>query len=346
MIGNPGALFIIDWHKNTPWGIFMQVSILQGSGCPPAFSVYYLIDGMPDTLFDNGGQFMKLSVVTPLWQDRPAAENMEVARNADRLGYDELWIGEMATYDAFSFATAAGTGRTARLALGASSVVVVEEWHGRERLRTATHLSESARILRGLLDGEKVDFEGELASCKGYRLRLDAPGTPLTIAAFTPAAVRVAARHADRMLLNMVTPQSLAILRQQLDAAAADAGRPAPTLAVWLCCGIDPGRETLDQLLRAVVGYLAAPGYADMMSAAGFGDLVTLARSRPHPRDLLAAMPDELMSAIGLVGSATQIAERMDEYRSAGADEICLVPATATDPGGLKSLQAMRKLGD
>jgi probable F420-dependent oxidoreductase len=379
MIGNPGALFIIDWHKNTPWGIFMQVSILQGSGCPPAFSVYYLIDRMPSTLYDNGGQLMKLSVVTPLWQDRPAAENMEVARNADRLGYDELWIGEMATYDAFSFATAAGlktqqigltigplsvsvrtpmtmamglasvanlTGRAARLALGASSVVVVEEWHGRERLRTATHLSESARILRGLLDGEKVDFEGELASCKGYRLRLDAPGTPLTIAAFTPAAVRVAARHADRMLLNMVTPQSLAILRQQLDAAAADAGRPAPTLAVWLCCGIDPGRETLDQLLRAVVGYLAAPGYADMMSAAGFGDLVTLARSRPHPRDLLAAMPDELMSAIGLVGSATQIAERMDEYRSAGADEICLVPATATDPGGLKSLQAMRKLGD
>ena len=51
---------------------------------------------------------MKLSVVTPLWQDRPPAENMEVARNADQLGYSELWIGEMATYDAFSFATAAG----------------------------------------------------------------------------------------------------------------------------------------------------------------------------------------------------------------------------------------------
>ena len=49
---------------------------------------------------------MKFSVVTPLWQDRPAAENMEIAVNADRLGYPELWIGEMATYDAFAFATA------------------------------------------------------------------------------------------------------------------------------------------------------------------------------------------------------------------------------------------------
>ena len=320
---------------------------------------------------------MQLSVVTPLWQDRPAAENMEVAQNADRLGFDELWIGEMATYDAFAFATAAGLntqqigltigplavsvrtpmtmaigaasvseliGRPARLALGASSVVVVEEWHGRERLRTAKHLAETARILRGLLDGEKVDFEGELASCKGYRLRLDAPGTPLTVAAFGPAAVRVAGRYSDRMLLNMVTPQSLALLRAQVDAAAADAGRPSPKLAVWLACSIDPGRETIDQLLRAIVGYLGAPGYSEMISAAGFAELVAYARTRPHPRELLAAMPDELVSAIGLVGSQTQIEQRMAEYREAGADEICLVPATAGDPGGLKSLQAMAKL--
>ena len=129
---------------------------------------------------------MKLSVVTPLWQDRPASENLEIALNADRLGYPELWIGEMATYDAFAFATAVAnhseqislnigplavsvrtpmtmamgvssvadlTGRQVNLALGASSTVVVEEWHGRDRARTARHLDETAQIVRGLLAG-------------------------------------------------------------------------------------------------------------------------------------------------------------------------------------------------
>ena len=267
---------------------------------------------------------MKFSVVTPLWQDRPAAENLEIARLADQLGYPELWIGEMATYDAFAFATATGlqteqiglvigplavsvrtpltiamgaasvaalTGRKPAVALGASSTVVVEEWHGRERTRTATHLDETARILRTLLDGEKARFSGELASCQGYRLRLDAPATPLTIAAFSPAAVRTAARRADRMLLNMVTPESLATLRGQLSSAAEKAGRDTPALAVWLPAAVDPQRETVDQLKRALVGYLAAPGYGEMMMAAGFSDLVELARSRPHPRELLAAMP-------------------------------------------------------
>jgi probable F420-dependent oxidoreductase len=318
---------------------------------------------------------MKFSVVTPLWQDRPTGENLEIAKLADRLGYKELWIGEMATYDAFSFATAVGlqtsqigltigplavsvrtpmtiamgaasvadlTGRNPNIALGASSVVVVEEWHGRERARTATHIDETARILRTLLDGEKANVEGELASCKGYRLRLDAPNTPITIAAFGPAAVRAAARRADRMLLNMVTPASLAMLKKQLAEAADKAGRPAPSLAVWLPCAVDPQRETIDQLKRAIVGYLAAPGYGEMMMAAGFSELVQYARTRPHPKELLAAMPDELIAAIGLLGDIEAIKAQVEDYRAAGADEICLVPATAGDELGERTLTTMQ----
>ena len=319
---------------------------------------------------------MKFSVVTPLWQDRPAAENLEVAIAADRLGYPELWIGEMATYDAFAFATAAGhhtqrialsvgplavgvrtpmtmamgiasvadlTGRPTGLALGASSNVVVEHWHGRIRARTALQLDETAQIVRGLLAGEKVDFSGETASCRGYRLRLAAVNGPLTVAAFGPAAVRVAARRADRMLLNMVTPASLGRLRGDLVAAAQAAGRPVPQVAVWLSCAVDPEPAAIRQLLQAIVGYLAAPGYAEMISEAGFASLVEFARTRPHPRDLLAAMPQELVAAIGLVGTEAAIRRRLEEYRAAGADEICLVPATAGDAGGLRTLEAMGK---
>ena len=309
---------------------------------------------------------MYLSVVTPLWQDRPAAENLEVARHADRLGFPELWIGEMATYDAFAFAMAAGlateripltigplavsvrtpmtiamgaasvtdlTGRTANLALGASSTVVVEQWHGRPRQRTATHLAETAQIVRALLRGEKPDADGELASCRGYRLRLDATSASVTIAAF--------ARHADRMLLNMVTPKSLRLLQEQLAQQARAAERETPRLAVWLPCAVDPGAETIEQMKRAVVGYLAAPGYSDMMAAAGFDELVKLARTRPHPGELLAATPDELVHSIGLVGSAADIEQRIATYRAAGADEICLVPATAGDAAGRDTLTAM-----
>ena len=68
---------------------------------------------------------MSLSVVTPLWQDRPAEENLEVALTADRLGFPELWVGEMATYDAFAFATAVGLrSRQIELTVGPLAVSV------------------------------------------------------------------------------------------------------------------------------------------------------------------------------------------------------------------------------
>lgn len=320
---------------------------------------------------------MKFSAVTPLWQDRPALENIEVAINADRLGFEELWIGEMATFDAFALATsiahqtdnisltvgplavavrtpmnmAMGVAsvaelgaRQVNLALGASSTVVVEQWHGRQRKHTAQQLEECAQISRGLLAGEKMDFDGEMSSCNGYRLRLPSHSGQLTIAAFGSSAVHVAARQADRMVLNMVTPASLMRLKQQLEEASRQAGRTPPSVAVWLTVAVDPQRQDYDQLLRAVVGYLAAPGYSEMMAEAGFSELVQFAKSGPHPRELLAAMPDELIAAVGLIGSKSETLTRIDAYRDAGADEICLVPATASDPGGAKNLQTMRSL--
>src|SRR5262245_30416733 len=55
---------------------------------------------------------------------------------------------------------AAAAGRPARLAIGASSPVVVSQWHGRPWRRTATHLRETAEALRPLLAGERSGYEG------------------------------------------------------------------------------------------------------------------------------------------------------------------------------------------
>jgi alkanesulfonate monooxygenase SsuD/methylene tetrahydromethanopterin reductase-like flavin-dependent oxidoreductase (luciferase family) len=160
---------------------------------------------------------VRLSVSLGLWQDRPAAEVVRTAQVADGLGYGEIWIGEMATFDAFALgavvaertrraaltigplavavrdpvmiAMGAGslaelTGRTVNVALGSSSPVVVEQWHGRRQERTALALAESAAAVRTLLAGGKADVRGEVISTRGFRLRTRAPGTPLTIAAF------------------------------------------------------------------------------------------------------------------------------------------------------------------
>src|SRR5580700_10963031 len=57
-----------------------------------------------------------LSVSLGLWQDRAPGEVLRTARVADELGYGEIWIGEMATFDAFALAAVIAE-RTERAAL-------------------------------------------------------------------------------------------------------------------------------------------------------------------------------------------------------------------------------------
>ena len=309
-----------------------------------------------------------------LWQDRDPLEALETARIADELGYPALWIGEMATFDAFALASAIGVqtrrialtvgplavgvrdpvalamgvatvaavcGRPVHLAIGASSPVVVERWHGRPWQRTARQIRETAEALRPLLAGERGELEGELVRTHGYRLRLPPPDTSLTIAAFGDRAVRVAALHADRMVINLCTPALSAELRSRLERYAAEAGVEAPPLAAWITASVDQGPEALEQLSRGAVAYLAAPGYGEMFAAAGFGELVELARSGTAPAELLRRVPPDLPRAIGLVGTKAEVMERAAQYRAAGVDELAIVPATAGDPGGRRTLEAL-----
>jgi alkanesulfonate monooxygenase SsuD/methylene tetrahydromethanopterin reductase-like flavin-dependent oxidoreductase (luciferase family) len=132
------------------------------------------------------------------------------------------------------------------------------------------------------------------------------------------------------MVLNLVTPELVARM----------AGR-APRLAAWVPVAVDPAPETHAQLARGLVPYLAAEGYSDMFTAAGFGDVVAAARGGMHPAALLESLPPELPASVGLVGTEEEVRRRAGEYFDAGLDDLVLVPATAGDDAGRRSLQTL-----
>lgn len=317
---------------------------------------------------------MKLTAAVGMWPDRPAEEALLSASLADALGYAELWIGEQGTWDPYALGAAIGlateqipmtlgplavavrdpvsiaigaasvatlTRRHVGVAIGTSSTAVVERWHGRSRARSSLRLEETAQALRPLLAGEQGELSGELVRTSGYRLRLEPPGGPLTVAAFGERAIQTAARHADRMVVNFVSPDEAAVLRNSLEAAATRAERPVPTLVAWLPAAVEPAPDGLAQIVGGIVPYLAAPGYGEMFAAAGFGDAVALARKDAPPRELLTALPPEVAEVVGLVGHVERITSRIVEYATAGVDEICIVPATGGDPGGERTLRAL-----
>jgi probable F420-dependent oxidoreductase len=302
-------------------------------------------------------------------------EELRTAVLADRLGYRELWVGEGWVWDSFALATAIGkateqiaitvgplpvhvrdpatiaraaastaalVGRPVGVALGTSSVRVVERMHGRSRRRAVTALAESAQAVRAFLHEGQAHVDGEVVSAH-YRLRLDPPGGPLTVAAFGDRAIAVAAEHADRMVLDLVSPQQAREYRAKLGALAERAGREAPRLAAWIPAAVDPDPKSYTQVMQSLVGYLEVAGYDRMFAAAGFGKAVEMAHAGADREELLSALPPEAAAVVGLVGDADAMGARLETY-AVGLDEVVLVPATAGDPGGERTLTALAQL--
>ena len=316
----------------------------------------------------------RIGVALPFWLDRPDMEALDIALAAYRAGIDTLWVGEMATHDAFALATAIGhvtpglrlklgplalgvrspvslalgvssvaslTGNAVDLALGGSSPAIVAGWHDRHWARSALRMRETIDCLRSILAGMRTEFDGRVVRSHGFRLRRPQPDTRLAVGAFGAAMTRVAAQHADEVVLNLVPPQRVADVRAVIDAEAASVGRMPPTLTVWLPVALTPGASALRQLAGQLAVYLAPPGYGEMFSQLGFGDLVQRARSGTRRAELAAAAPVDLLEQVCALGSADHIAARLEAYFQAGADCVAVVPATAEDPSGRAVLRAV-----
>jgi len=66
----------------------------------------------------------------------------------------------------------------------------------------------------------------------------------------------------------------------------------------------------------------------------------------PHPAELLAAIPPEIVGHVCLAGDQQTVRARLAEYASAGVDEIALVPGSSEADGYLKTGDILAIAGD
>ena len=277
----------------------------------------------------------------------------------------------MATYDAFALATAVGlrapgmrlkigplalgvrspvglalgassvaslTGSRVDIALGASSPAIVAGWHDRPWAQHASRMRETIECLRSILAGARSDYAGQHVRSHGFRLRKPLPDTRIAVGAFGPAMTRVAARHADEVVLNLVPPARVAEMRAVVNAAAAATGRKPPRLTVWVPVALDPGAAAHGQLAAQLAVYLGPPGYGEMFSELGF----PTSSSGPSGRAAANWRPQSPLSCSARCAplAPPDIAAKLRAYHDAGADTVAIVPGTAEDPGGRAALRA------
>lgn len=285
---------------------------------------------------------------------------IETATLAESLGYTSFWTAEVTGPEAFATlgavsqaapSLALGTGVLALqlrtppliamagatlqqlapdqdvlLGVGISSPVVAGRWHGAAYGdRPLAQVREFVTLLRACLSGERVDFDGDFYSVSRFRLglRLGERRPKVVIGALNEGMLRLAGEVGDGVLLNYLpashVPWSVEQVRKGGDA----------TIYSYVHVGVCDRGDGIDAARRDLFSYATVDSYAANFTRAGYSHAVADIRARHAAGDregALAAVSDEMVDGIDVMGDADHVAATVRAYADAGVDVPIVFP--------------------
>lgn len=296
-----------------------------------------------------------------------------MCRHAEELGYTDVWSAEVGGADGLSPLAALATvtdkvrlgtailpvftrppalvamgaatlqnlsGGRFVLGLGTSSSIITEKWMGASFEVPLARLREYVEVVRAVLAGQKVTYEGETVRVDGFRLQLD-PGAPVPIyiAALGPAACRLAGRVADGVVFFLKTPDGV---RQALDwvaEGAAGAGRDLEELdrLIRVPVAVDEDPEVLEFMARRLVSsYAVVDVYNRSLKQQGFAaeaEAIAKAWGAGDRDEAANRVTDDMIEQLLVTGDAETCRRKLTAFRDAGVRTPVVLPVSvAGDP--------------
>jgi F420-dependent oxidoreductase-like protein len=220
------------------------------------------------------------------------------------------------------------------LGLGTSGPQVVEGWHGQPWGKPLGKTREYIELVRTALRRDVVEHHGE-----HYRIPYDGPGAtglgkplklmmrplradiPIYLAAIGPKNVALAAEIADGWLPIFVDPDRFDDAFGASLAGAREGFEIAATVSVLVGDDVQALRDSLKPYLALYIGGMGAKGrnfYNSLVRRYGWEEEAERIQELylgGKQREAIAAVPDELVDAISLVGPKERIRERLEAWK-------------------------------
>jgi len=243
------------------------------------------------------------------------------------------------------------------LGLGVSGPQVIEGWHGVPFRKPLAMSRDYIAILRQVLaGGAKVVHEGEVLSVPyagpgatglGKPLRTTlrpAPETPILVAALGPKNTAQAAEIADGLLPYLFSPRHW----QKVWGDAVEAAGPGFQLAPTVLAAVgDDIAACRDEVRPSIALHIGAMGSKDQNFYAGLVRRYGYEAEAEQIQDLylsgqrtqaIAAVPDELVDDLALVGPPGHVAEQLAVWKE------CPVATLIVEPTRLDALEQIAAL--
>ncbi len=249
------------------------------------------------------------------------------------------------------------------LGLGTSGPQVIEGWHGIPFARAVSRLRETVEIVRLATRGERVAYDGEiyrlpLPGGEGRALRSSAPPAeiPIYLATLGPKSLEQSGALADGWIASAFMPEHAEVFFAPLRRGAERAGRSFDAID-RVAGGVVAFGDDLGRLVAprkpgfafeiGAMGSRERNFYKDAYARQGYADLVQRVQDRwlDRRRDEAAALiPDAFVLKANLLGTETQVRERIRAYRDAGVTTLQVNPQGETPAERIETLGRFMRL--
>lgn len=231
------------------------------------------------------------------------------------------------------------SGGRAVLGLGLHTHEMVE-WTGVDASRSIQATREATMIIRALLRGEVVDYQGEIFQWtdKCYlRLKPVRSEVPIYICAFGPDYLALSGEIGDGSLPMITPPESASYMVPAITNGAVDAGRDPAEVDIsgcaWLFLAADPAAP--NDVLRRMVAYfgwgLEAPALATIgLTPDDFAPIKALIDAGDYAK--AEAMVTDEMCRLALTGTPKQVIARIEQLAELGVTQVNLGGPLGPDP--------------
>ena len=227
------------------------------------------------------------------------------------------------------------SGGRLRLGLGPSGPIVIENWHGVEFGNPLRRTRETVDVVKRVLSGEEVEYDGEYFELSGFRLRQGAPDPVPAIdaAAMGPKAVELAGRFADGWHALMLTREGLSERLEDLERGAELAGREPGEVRTTLsltCCALEDGERARDLVRQHVAFYIGGMGtyYRDNLARQGHEELahgIYDAWNDDRRGEAVSLIDDDLLDSLAVGGTPERARELLAEFETLDGVDVASV---------------------
>jgi F420-dependent oxidoreductase-like protein len=249
------------------------------------------------------------------------------------------------------------------LGLGLSGPQVVEGWHGVPYGKPLAKTREYVSIVRTIVDRTEplehdgvhyqIPYRGDDATGLGKPLKLmthPSHSLPIYLAAIGPKNVRLTAEIADGWLPIFWSPAHtsdvFAAALAEGFAASGDVDKRsrftiAPTATIVVTEDEERARNAVKPHLALYIGGMGSKGrnfYNDLAVRYGFDEAAATIQDHylsGRRTEAVAAVPDELVDAVAIIGSGPEVRDKLAEWKESGVD---LLLASTPDLATLRAL--------